>query len=61
MIGLGLMLILDRGSLVKRNMCCSMELRGITGGKTERSWGPELQLNEMYSANILNELESNSP
>ena len=55
------MLILDRGSLVKRNMCCSMELRGITGGKTEWSWEPELQLNEMYSANILNELESNSP
>lgn len=39
-----------------------MELKGITitGGKTERSWGPVLQLNEMYSTNILNELECNS-
>lgn len=45
------MLVLDRESLVKRNVCCPVELSHITNGKTEKIGAQNYNCKELYSAN----------
>ena len=52
------MLVLDRESLVRRNVCCPMELRHITSGKTEKIGDQNYNCKELYSANNRMSLEA---